>query len=415
MLRIRPRAERVSTVDGPLIPSRGGKSRSKPVAVSEQRALCHSAVWACRRLRANLISTFPVDVYRKVNDIQIEVPKPAVLSQPGGPGLRNRWIPWAHASQWELDGSGNAIGLIVEWSRNLPARVELFPSSCCTVILRKGMTEPRYRIDGKEYPADKVWHEVQYPVAGLPVGLSPIAYAAWDISEGLSMQEFALDWFDGAGVPRARLKQLQRRVDSKEAGVMKDRYNASVHTGDLFVHGSDWEFNLMRAEAMGTEWLEGRRFNVPSICRYFDVPADLIEAAISAPGSIVYQTALQRNLQFLIMSLGPAIIRREDAWSAGLLSAPRFVKLNTDALLRMDPESRDKVISAQVKDKRLTVSEARALYDLAPLTEEQIAEIERLQGAARVATPEPAQRAALPWEPVSPYSAAPFIDSEVAR
>ena len=41
-----------------------------------------------------------------------------------------------------------------------------------------------------EYTADKVWHERQFPVPGLPVGLSPLIYAAWSIGEYLSEQQF---------------------------------------------------------------------------------------------------------------------------------------------------------------------------------------------------------------------------------
>ena len=403
--------QRVAGITGPVIPSRSGKGGVDPASVNSDTALRHSAVWACRRLRANLISTMPVDVFRRVGGIQIEMPKPPVLMEPGG--KRWRWIRWAHASQWDLDGSGNAIGLITETNAlGLPSRIDLYPSSVCVVIQRKGETEPRYRIDGKEYKADKVWHEVQYPVPGLPVGLSPIAHGAWSISEGLSMQQFALDWFGGAGVPKARLKHTQRKVDPKEAGILKDRHNAAIHNGDLFVHGVDWEYHMIQAENAGNEFIEGRRLNIPDIARYFDCPVDLIEAAVSAPGSLTYQTALTRNLQFLIMSLGPAIIRREDAWSSGLLPSPRYVKLNTDALLRMDPEQQAKVIDTRIKNRTLTVTRARELYNEPPLTPADIEEFNTLFGAPRTQpTSAAAGDARMRWyEPVNPLSAVPYDD-----
>ena len=58
--------------------------------------------------------------------------------------------------------------------------------------------------------------------------------------------------------------------------------------------------------------------------------------------AITYANISQRNLQFLIMHLGPAVGRREDAFSRKLVSNPRYVKLNTDALLRMDPAETSK-------------------------------------------------------------------------
>ncbi|WP_422751351.1 phage portal protein [Micromonospora sp. WMMD1219] len=406
-----PSRKRAATVTGPVIPPRGGGHGVDPASINDDKALRHSAVWACRRLRANLISTLPVDVFRRVDGYQVQLPKPPVLVEPGG--KRWRWIPWVHASQWELDGSGNAIGLITEVNAlGLPSRIDLYPSSACSVRKPKGSTEYKYRIDGKEYDADKVWHEVQYPVAGLPVGLSPIAHAAWSISEGLSMQQFALDWFGGAGVPKARLKHTQRKIDPKEAGIMKDRHNAAIRNGDLFVHGVDWEYDFMQAEAAGNEFIDGRRINVPDIARYFDCPVDLIEAAVSAPGSLRYETTVTRNLQFLIMALGPAIIRREDAWSAGLLPRPRYVKLNADALLRMDPQTQARVIDMRIKNRTLTVTRARELYNEKPLTPGEIAEFETLFGPPRSqpAMPPP-QTPARGAEPVNPLSAVPYDNS----
>lgn len=68
-----------------LLDARRGKRTGK-VHVTGDTALRHSAVWACLRLRADLVSTMPVDVYRRVNGIQVEVAKPPVLVTPGVPG-----------------------------------------------------------------------------------------------------------------------------------------------------------------------------------------------------------------------------------------------------------------------------------------------------------------------------------------
>lgn len=407
-----PKRPRHSTVQGPLIPPRGGATRGS-VAVTTDSAMRHSAVWACVALRAGLISSFPCDSYRMVGDIQVEVPKAPVLIDPGG----SEWdyTDWMYASQVDMDRTGNAIGLItIKNGLGLPARIELAPASACSVIKKKGEYLPRYRIDGTEYTRDQVWHERQNVVPGLPVGLSPIAYAAWTIGEYLSIQDFALAWFAGGGVPKARLRNTEKRVPPREAAMIKERWRATVADGDLFVHGSDWEYDLMQAEVMGLEWLEGRRFGLPEVCRFLQCPADLIDAAISAPGSITYQTALQRNLQFLVTQLGPAVQRREKNLTK-LLPRPRFVKLNTDALLRMDPETRGKVLNEAIKHRRLAPSEARALDNRAPFTPEQIEEFNTLFGPPRQPSA-PAARE-LGWEQVNPLSAAPYpMDfSEVDR
>jgi HK97 family phage portal protein len=287
----------------------------------------------------------------------------------------------------DLDRAGNAIGLITEVNGlGLPARIDLQDISACSVRVigqnsNKGKPGTvKYTIHGKEYDREQVWHERQYVVPGLPVGLSPIAYAAWAIGEYLSMQQFALSWFSGAGVPKAELKNTAlAKVDNKEAGIIRDRWRAMIADGDLFVHGKDYEYKMVQAQQAGMEWIEGRRFGLSDISRFFQCPADLIDAAVSAPGTLTYASISQRNLQFLIMQLGPAVIRRQTKLSK-LLPAPRYVKINTNALLQLDPETQGRLLNAAIAGRRLTPDEARSKMDMPPLTQAQKDEFKELFG-----------------------------------
>jgi HK97 family phage portal protein len=358
---------------GELIPPRPAQ-RAGGVTVTAESSLRHSAVWACLRLRANLVSTMPVDVYRRVGDMKVEVPKPPVLINPGGE--RVGMIEWLYSTQFDLDRAGNCFGLITARDGlGLPARIELVPVSEVTVLVKDGVR--KYRIYGTEYDESEVWHERQYTVAGLPVGLSPIAYAAWSIGEYLSIQQFALDWFGNGAVPSAHLKNTAKTISPDQAEETKRRFKAATSSQDLFVTGNDWEYKMIQAEAAGADWIEAKRYGLGDIARFFDCPGDLIDAGAS--GSMTYANITQRNLQLLTMSLGPAIIRREDALSS-LTSRPRFVKLNTDALLRMDPQARAQMFATQITSRQLAPSEARELEDRMPFTDQQLAEFDRLFG-----------------------------------
>ena len=357
-------------------PNRYGGSTGT-VRVNNNTALRHSAVWACLRLRANLISTFPIDVYAKVGDTRVNVKTPPVLINPDG----DMWDigAWMWASQVDLDRAGNAIGLITERDgQNYPSRIELQAIDKCSVLRRKGVL--KYRIDGVEYPPEKVWHERQYPVAGLDVGLSPVAYAAWSIGEFMSIQDFALKWFSGGAVPKARMKNTNRKLKTPEIVEAKQWYRDVIQDGDLMVYGSDWEYDMIQAEQHGNAWIEARQYGLSEIARFFDCPADLIDAAVASKGTLTYANITQRNLQLLIMSIGPPVARREQALTK-LTTRPRYVKLNTDALLRMDPETRAKYLKSMIDARLKTVSECRALDDLPPLTQAQIDEFEELFGA----------------------------------
>lgn len=354
-----------------LIPQRQ-TPRPGIATVTNDTALRHSAVWACLRLRANLISTMPIDVFRRVNSIQVEMPKPPILVNPGGE--RVDLMEWLYSSQVDLDRAGNAIGIIVERSSTgLPSRINLQPIAQCAVVPAEMSPETpdgfQYRIAGKLYQPGEIWHERQYTTSGLPVGLSPIAYAAWSIGEYLSIQDFALDWFGNGGVPLAHLRNTAKTFDAKTAADVKERFKASVHAGDIFVSGADWEYNMIQAESAGSSWLEAKQYGVADIARFFDCPGDTIDAQVST-GNITYASITQRNLQLLIHHLDPAITRRENALSKWL-PAPRYVKLNRNSLLEMDPSSRAAFYKAMADARALTPDEIRELENRPPLTQDQ--------------------------------------------
>lgn len=363
-----------------LIPARSDRTAGT-VLVNTETAMRHSAVWACLRLRADLVSTMPVDVFRRVNDIQIEMPKPPILVNPGGE--RVDICEWMYSTQVDLDRAGNNFGLITERNAaGLPNRIDLQPLNECSVISKNGQVS--YRIGGKIYPAEQVWHERQFTVGGFPLGLSPVAYAAWSIGQYQSAQQFALDWFGTGGVPKGHLQNTElTTMDAEAAAVIKSRFKASVSNNDVFVSGKDWEYSPFQAEAVGAEWLEAQKYGIGDIARFFGAPGDLIDAAVST-GSITYANITQRNLQFLIMHLGPAIYRRERALSK-LLPQPRYVKLNSSVLLRMDDLTRAEVDKLKIEARVLAPSESREHDNLPPFTEEQLAEFDRLFGPPKAA------------------------------
>ena len=357
-----------------LIPPRT-MGRVGIATVNNDTALRHSAVWAALRLRADLISTLPVDVFRRVGGQQIEMPKPPIITNPGGSEVD--WCEWMYSSQFDLDRSGNCFGLITEInSLGLPNRIDLQPLAEVSVGIVKGEIA-YYRICGKEYDPAKVWHERQFTVAGLQIGLSPVAYAAWAIGEYLSIEQFALDWFSNGGVPSAQLKNTQRTVPRQTAEDVKASFKAAVANRDLWVSGNDWEYNAVQAENMGAEWIEAQQLSVVDIARFFGVPATQIDGAVQG-SSITYSNLTQDDLRLMIHHLNPSIIRRENKISAKLLPQPRYIKLNRDALLAMDPKGRAELDKARIDARTLTPDEAREHENQPALTEEQYAQFERL-------------------------------------
>ncbi len=379
--------KRESSTAAQLINQRAGV-RQGNVHVNAQTAMTHSAVWACLRLRADLLSTLPVDVFRNVGGIQVQVNAPDVITQPGGPECLS--TEWRYSSQIDLDRFGNTIGVITARAADgKPARIELAPMGEAVYVCQGA--DEFWRINGERFDKSQIWHEKQWTAPGLKIGLSPLAYAAMTIGQYLSAQQFALDWFSNGSMPSGRLKNTAKKISSDDADLVKDRFKKSVAARDIFVHGSDWEYEFISVKANESQFLEAMHFGAEDVCRFFGVPSRAIDAASTgSSGNLTYANITQDDLHLLVRNLNPAIVRREEAWSNGLVARPRVVKLNQDALLRLDPQTRQQVLREDVGAKLRTYSEARALMNLPPLTPADLAEFQAVNPAkALPAAPTP--------------------------
>ena len=382
-LFVRSQQKRFYDANNIPLNSQVGRYGATGIPVTNETALRSSAVWAALRLRANMISTMPVDSYRILNGIQVEVAQPTTTFINGGRVID--WHEFLYATQMDLDRSGNCFGIITERNAlGLPATIELVSLHDVSLFPRLVNGNPLdleliYRVGGREYPKEAVWHEKQYTVSGLAVGLNAVAYAAYAIGSYASAQDFSIKWFSQDAIPAAILKNVERTLPPDVAAAAKTAYQASMTPGGVFVTGADWTLEPMNAANESNRYIEQMQFGVPDIARFFDVPADLIDGAVSG-SAVTYANITQRNLQFLIMALGPAIARREVALSK-LVPGNRFVKLNTDALLRMDPLTKAQVFASEIASWTRTPDEARAKNNLPPLTPADIEQLQLLKPA----------------------------------
>lgn len=381
------RAKRQTFAVPPIPPNSGYGRIAGSVTVTQDSALRSSAVWAALRLRANLISSMPVDCFRKVDigtaSVQVEMPGPDVVWSSGG--LEIDQAEAIYATQFDLDRAGNVLGVITEKNAlGLPSRIELVALSDWSLRPRRAAAQVpdlgsvEYVVGGQVLDPGQVWHERQYVVPGLAVGLSPIAYAAYSVGGFLSAQRFALDWFGNSAMPAVTLQNTMREIPPDVAEEAKARYQRSTQPGGVFVVGNDWELKPMNAVAAGDQYIEMMKFGVPDIARFFDVPADLIDGA-NPSSSITYANIVQRFTHLSVVSVGPAVTRRERAWSK-LVPGDRFVKFNRDALLAMDPKTRTEVFVQLATARLRTPDELRALDNLEPLTDADITAMEKVWG-----------------------------------
>jgi len=372
--------------------SQVGRYGAGAAMVTSDTALRSSAVWAALRLRANLISTLPIDTYKRdASGVNVPLGNPRVTWINGG--VEVRWDEALYATQMDLDRSGNAFGVITKRNgADLPAEIELVNLSDVQIHPRRGWGSSLandwvWKINGVEYPYEDLWHERQYVISGFPMGLNAVAYAAYAVGAYLSAQDFAIKWFTADALPAAVLKNEEETVPPKVAEAAKARYQSSMTPGGVFVTGRDWTLSPINAANESNRYIEQMQQGVPDIARYFDVPADLIDGSVSG-SSVTYANVTQRFTQLVTIHLGPSITRRELALGR-LSAAPRFTKLNRRALLAMDPMTQSQLLGLEIDKRMTTVTEARALNDKAPLTAADKAEFKDLFGDKNPA-PKPA-------------------------
>jgi len=376
------RERAVSLPGAGVVPGRGGRVGSAR-AVTTNRALQQSVVWASQRLRADLISLMPVDVYRpsKAAGINVPAPTPQVLAEPcevadGHPMSIGEWL---YAGQIALDRTGNNVGVITARDAfGLPARIELVDPDIVTARIR-GRRILEWRINGEKHDPSVIWHERQFHAPGLPIGLSPIAYAALALAGGLSALEFAVEWFENGAVPSAILRNGGVTVEPEDAEIIETRWDATVRNGGVLAVGKDWEYVPVAGKAAETAFIEQLDYTDVALTRFFGVPADMVDVKVEHSSTVRYANITQRNLQLLVMNLGGAVKRREDALSR-LVPGTRFVKLNRDAVLAMDAKTRAEVFRTQIDSRTRTPDEVRAIEDLPPLDDAAYTQFDRLFG-----------------------------------
>ena len=200
-------------------------------------------------------------------------------------------------------------------------------------------------------------------------------------------RQFADDWFGNSGYPGGHLKNVAKTLRKGEAASVKAKFKRDVAAGDLFVTGNDWTFTPIQAKAIEAGFIEAMNSTDVELCRFFNVPANVIDVAISGTASITYQNITQKNLDFMVSRMGPNLKRRNDALSL-LTPKPHFVRLNPSAFLAMDDLTRTQLLKSRIDARMLTPDQARHIDDLPALTDGDYAQFDRLFGNPNKSTPQ---------------------------
>lgn len=381
---------------GSMLGDGSRQRRSLSGAVTQDSALKNSVWWRGLALRANIMSTFPLDVVRSSGGILVPVANPGTMISEPYPGIDI--TQHLYGRQMDVDRIGNSVGIITARNFNgLPTAVELQPMSLVSARM-DGRKIKQWKIDGKYYDPRDIWHETQYTMAGMSLGLSPLAYASWSMGIYQSAQEFAIDWFGNGALPRGVLRNTKRdKIPAEVRQNAKQGFKESTQNGDIFVTGVEWEWLPAQTTAMSAGFLDQKASSEKDVARYVGVPAGMLDVEIST-GNITYANATQANLQFLVTELGPAVVRLQNFWSRNAFPKPWQLRVNTDALLRMDPLTKSELLDRLNKGQLRTKTELRALDNLGEYTPADLSELALFAQMSKPAPTAPQQKNEdVPW------------------
>jgi HK97 family phage portal protein len=348
--------------------TRSGSMFHAPVSTDSAQRV--AAVFGCGRIISDVVATMPWDVVRVMGSRRVEVDSSFLKSPDGGSA-----VAWKRRITHSLVLRGNAYGLVVETTVDGRYPVKIVPVHPDHVSWRDvpGAGHKPFigMVRHDVWPLGNLWHLPAYEVAGSPVGMNPIEYAASTIGTALGAQDFAEDFFEADAHPTALLK-TKNNVTKDQAADIKTAAKRAVQDRDLLVLSGDLEWQAMQVTPTDSQFLDTQRFTAQQICgAIFGVPPEMLGFSTSGQ-ALTYANATDRDLQFLKYGLNPWLVRIEDAMSR-LLPDSQTVKFNAGGLLRTDMKSRFEAynVAADVQVKTgqplLTTDEMRLYEDLAPL------------------------------------------------
>jgi HK97 family phage portal protein len=317
-------------------------------SVSSDQAMRHAAVYACVRIIADIIGTFPVDAYIGDPGINLGVadkvePKPPILVKPSD---YLSGVQWVHQVMMALLLQGNAYGLITNTDRlGYPTQIDLVDPQQVNVRksdggdvntatgakIRSGVKV--FKIHGKTLTSSEMWHCPGPMMPGDLAGLSPVKYASRVIGMGVEAERFGLDFFQN-GIHPTAAATTDQPVTEDQANAIRLRIKRATESRETPVLGAGVKLTPWNVTPEDSMLIEVQRYNQVMICQIFGVAPEMIGAAARG-ATITYANREQRAMDFLNNAINPWLVRLEDSFTA-LFPRTTFVKFDTKNLLKSD-------------------------------------------------------------------------------
>ncbi|RYE43960.1 MAG: phage portal protein [Hyphomicrobiales bacterium] len=340
------------------------------VVIASDGALQIDAVWACIDRRANLIASLPFFAYKEKDGEKVLARTTrlyALLSD--SPNSRMTPFEFWRAMMVNYDLRGNAYARIDRDTpaegQNLGEATALWPmpaDQVRAVVLDNGSMVYEYMVGGTTVVLgeESVLHLKN--LGNGTVGLSKLDYMASTTDEVAKAQGSAAKVFGNSGKPTAIL-MIDSALTKEQREGLRANYGelTSGSTARLAVLEANMKYQQLSLSPTDQQLLETRRYGVEQICRWFDVPAVLV----NHPGVVQYGNHDIIEGIFYKLSIAPMLQNIEQAFRKRVMTprqrASMVCEFQMDALLRGSASQRAEMYAKGLQNGWITRAEVRQL------------------------------------------------------
>lgn len=343
--------------------------------ISESSAMKFSAFWACVRLLSELPASLQKQVIRVGKDGSlIEDRSHYLYKLIEEPNSLMDSFTCDEVMNQSLQIHGNAVAPIFYDNKGYPVEKIPVPWKCVDVRMSNRklyyiINDPVMDIRGT-FPASDVLHYKILSPDGL-IGRSVLQHARENIGLGKAAERFGSQYFQKGGILSGVIESTgEFQSDGAYRSWLKsfnERFKGVKNNFDVPLLERGMQYKQLTIPLEQAQFLETRKFQLSDICRWFNLPPQLISELSKAS----YSSLEQQDLQFVKYTLRSLVKKQEKEIEWKIIPSKErgsvYVRYNLDSLLRGDMATRSAFYHNMVCDGIFTRNEVRIMENRNPI------------------------------------------------
>ncbi len=333
------------------------------IIVSENTAMTYSAVWQACRILSESVAQLPMYVCEKEKNgdkiIRSDHAMYKLVHDEPNPYMTQ--FNWTQKCMYDLCVNGNSYVQIIRNQQGKPVELMPLDHQNITIKILEGIIYYSDAGTGQTIDMFDMLHFKTMSKDGI-VGLSPIDTLANTISNGLGLLEYSNSYFrNGAKV--SGVLQTDASLSQESVDRLRNSFNMNYSSiGDsnkTLVLEEGLKFNAISLSNEASQFLSSREFSIAEIARCFSLPPHLLRDLSKSS----FNNIQEQSREFVQFSLMPYIRIFETELTRKLFSngekGKLFIEINTNSLLRGNPQERAEYYRTMLNIGALSVNEIR--------------------------------------------------------